>query len=376
MKNTRTIEWINGLKGIACILIFLHHFCLAFYPAIHYGDAAVSHLAGFDTRLAQSPISFILNGNFLVALFCVISGILISISVMELEDRDKISNVIVKRYLRLMLPIIPVGLFVWIMLITGGFSNVEAASVTLSPWLSKYYTGTLTLKETLESIFINIWFYGDNRLSTAFWMLKDLFYGTFLSMILSMVSWKMKRFAWIVYVIVIVCYWKSPMQLAFVLGTCLAWVYLNAEQLFNKYVGIILVIVGLFLGGYPSGVIPNNIYSVLNGNAYVFIHVIGAFLFLYGVWSCKGIQKIFSLPIFRALGKISYAVYLLHIPLLFSVTTSIFLMLVEYMGYTKSVLTTLVISSIVLLITSYFYNKFIEKAANILQIKVLTFLIG
>lgn len=56
---------LDGLKGIACIMVFLHHFCLAFFPAIHYGNEVPSYLNGFDMFLSQSPFSVLLNGNFL-----------------------------------------------------------------------------------------------------------------------------------------------------------------------------------------------------------------------------------------------------------------------------------------------------------------------
>lgn len=369
----KRIEWLDGLKGISCLLIFIHHFCLAFFPSIHYGTIAVSHLNGIDTALSTSPLSVILNGNFLVAIFCVISGIVISKQVMDMKDKTKVSEVIIKRYFRLMLPLLPIGIIVYIMLRFGIFSNIDAAIYTQSPWLVQYYNNNIGFIQTLKLIFIDTWFYGSDILSNAFWMLSQLFYGSFLSIILSMISWKTNKHTWIIYLLVAFFFINSENLLfAFALGPLLAWLYKNKTQIFNKYLGLILLIIGLFLGGYPSGVIPNNIYQFLNGKSYLIWHVLGAALIIYGIWSSKIIQKILSIDIFKKLGSISYSVYLIHIPLLFSVSTGIFLLVINEVGYLQSVLISLILSIIILVVLSYIYNKYIEKVSLFVQKKILT----
>jgi len=77
-QKKERIERLDGFKGILCVLIFVHHFLLLFFPAIHYGQAAPTHLNGLDTYLSQSPVSFVFNGNYMVSLFCVISAVVIS----------------------------------------------------------------------------------------------------------------------------------------------------------------------------------------------------------------------------------------------------------------------------------------------------------
>lgn len=376
MESKERIEWLDGLKGIACLLIFVHHFCLAFYPSIHYGNSVISHFNGIDTALADSPLSVILNGNFLVAIFCVISGILISNQVMSIADKTKLSDVIVKRYFRLMLPLFPIGILVYVMLRFEIFTNIDAATYTQSPWLMQYYNNKIGFIQTLKLIFIDTWFYGSDILSNAFWMLSQLFYGTFLSIVLSIITWKSNKNTWLIYVVIAFFFLgKQDLSLAFILGTLLSWLYKNKSKIFNKYLGCILLTVGLLLGGYPSGIIPNNIYKFLNGESYLFWHIIGSFLTIYGIWSCSIFKKILSMRIFKLLGKISYSVYLIHIPILFSVSTGIFLLLINQLGYTQSVFISLILSGFILIVISCIYNKYIEKASLFLQMKILTWFI-
>lgn len=363
---------MDGLKGIAAILIFVHHFCLIFYPAIHFGDAVLSKLYNLDTVLSQSPFSVFLNGNFLVAIFCTISGAVISIQIMELPDKNKLADIIMKRYFRLMLPVVPVGLLIFVMLRYGLFSNQEAAVYTQSPWAAMYYQSPMTFFQTLRSVFVDTWFWGDDTLSTAFWMLSQLFYGTFLSIILSIVCWKYKKHTWSIYVMLAFVFFNhGTLQLAFILGTLLTWLCINCSQCFNKYLGCILFTIGIFLGGYPSGVTPTNVYRLFCDVNYIDVHIVGAFFTLYGIWSLEKLQAVLSMPIFKGLGKISYSIYLIHIPLLFSFSTSLFLFVKEYMRYAYSAGLSLFVSIFVLIMAANMYNKTIENMCVQVQRKIL-----
>ncbi len=81
MKDNNRILWLDGIKGIACIFIFLHHFFVHYFPAVYYGSLELSKAKGIDIYLSQSPIGFFLNGNFFVHLFLIISGYVITCTV-------------------------------------------------------------------------------------------------------------------------------------------------------------------------------------------------------------------------------------------------------------------------------------------------------
>lgn len=372
MVEKNRIDWIDGVKGLACVLIFVHHFLLLFYPATYFGDTAPSYLNGIDVALASSPFAFLINGNFLVMLFCCISGIVISNQVMTMQSKEKLADVVVKRYLRLLLPMIPIALLIFLFLKFGLFANQRVAEVNGSAWASWYYKNPLKITEFLKSLFSTTWFYGDDRISTSYWMLSDLFTGTFLSILLSVITWKYKDRAWIVYVFVIVLLFNnSDFHLAFCLGTLLAWLYTNKQGMFNWIAGIICLIIGLFLGAYPSGVIPNNIYSALSIVGYADWHAVGAILTLYGLFSLKPLQKFFALKPFTFLGKISYSVYLIHIPLSFCLSAFAFLGLQKFLGYNLNVLIVFVLSVSVLIVISWLYSKYVERSCVYLQGKLM-----
>lgn len=377
--KSKRITWLDGIKGIACILVFFHHFFLAFYPATYFGEKGATHLSGMDTQFAQSPLSVVINGNFMVALFCVISGMIVSLQVMSLaENKEKLSEIVFKRYFRLMLPVVPVGIVVYFMLKYGFFTNLDAAVYTQSNWLSTFYTTSISFYQTLQSLFIQIWFYSDAKLANSFWMLSQLFYGCFLSILLSVISWKARKHTWVIYLITFLFFFqKEDLLMAFVLGTLLAWFYKNRYQSSQNFLGVICLIAGIFLGGFPTGVKPTNIYRFLNFETYVVWHVFGAALLVYGVCNLRLLQHFFSMRLFKMLGNISYAVYIIQIPILFSLSTEIFILCYRRgMEYWQSTVVSFLVTIVALIALSYLYHRYIERLCNFVQDKIMVFFIA
>ena len=370
-EQKQRIEWLDGLKGVLCVLIFTHHFCLLFFPAIHYGTRAPSYLQGVDTYLSQSPLSVVLNGNYMVALFCVISAVVISRSLIRSKNTKKLLGVVCKRYFRLMLPLFFVGFLSFIALQFGWFSNQTVSQITQSPWGIQYYQQPISFGEFLQSALYTTWFVGDATLSTSFWMLSALFFGTFICALLSILSWIFPKKSWLIYLILSAFLFNNTkFALAFTLGTLLAWMSVHAPKCFHKYAGIVAVAIGLFLGAFPSGVTPTNFYKYLAFLKYTDWHILGAAFTVYGVFSCGILQKMLLWKPFKVLGRISYSVYLLHIFILFTVTTWLFLWIYPTVQYLPSVIICFSVSLCVLLLASFFYQRYVESNLEKLQKRV------
>ncbi len=55
----KRIVWLDGVKGLGCVGVFLHHFTLAFVPAVYFGDSNIAKIGNaLDVKLAQSPFVF------------------------------------------------------------------------------------------------------------------------------------------------------------------------------------------------------------------------------------------------------------------------------------------------------------------------------
>lgn len=367
------LKWIDGLKGLACLLVFWHHFLVGFFPRMYYGSVVPAHLSVIsEESLAQSPMLFFLNGNFMVAIFCAVSGVVVSLSIFK-TDNDNIGKIIAKRYPRLMLPVIPIAFAVFLMLKYIHMYHIEISAVTGSPWLSGFYCDAIGIKQLLYSLFFGIWLHGDPLISNAYWVLNQLFLGTFVVIIMTLAV-KRAKMLW---AIVFLCFasfillFMYNMMFVFPLSVLICYLYLNVQKAFNHpVIGAIFVPFGFFLGGYPSGIEhPTNIYrfldsDILGAGTYTFWHVFGAVFLIYGFFNLKCIIKILENKVFLFLGKISYAIYLIHIPLLFSVGTYLFNIIYTRENYLRAVLILFVLINFIVVLSAFLYNRFVESGCE------------
>lgn len=378
----KRIVWLDGVNGLGCVGVFLHHFTLAFVPAVYFGDSNIAKIGNaLDVKLAQSPFVFFLNGNYMVALFCLISALVLSLKVMDMKDKGELGSILIKRYPRLMLPIAPVIFVVYFMLKYQCFSNLEVSSVTQSPWLGWYYVEKVDFGRCIESLLYTTWFSTDSTFSNAFWMLGYLFLGSVLAIVLSTFAWKINRKALgIVYCACVALYVReNTLSLAFVMGVLLAYCYREWKGMFgHAKIGTICLLLGIVLGGYPSGVVPTNLYRYLNCLPpqilpYQFWHIMGAFFTVYGIWNMKGLQHLLEGKIAQVLGKLSYSIYILHIPFIFSISCYMLKVVLESgMAYLPGVGIVFLMSLAGVLALAYVYNRYIEKGCSVLLNKILS----
>ena len=75
--ETKKLAYLDGLKGLGCVIVFLTHFVYAFYYGMYQFQPESCHLPGnLDIAVGKSPLNLFFNGNTAVRLFLVISGYL------------------------------------------------------------------------------------------------------------------------------------------------------------------------------------------------------------------------------------------------------------------------------------------------------------
>lgn len=144
--------------------------------------------------------------------------------------------------------------------------------------------------------------------------------------------------------------------------------------------GVIAFILGCFFGGYPTGVNPTNVYRYLNFLpdyviTYLFWHLVGAVLVIYGLANLYMIPKFLAGRVFSFLGKISYSVYIWHTFVLCTVSsyTYIFLQQMDY-DNEAALIGTFVITNIVMILWAFLYSKYVEAKLDQLLKKLLKWL--
>lgn len=327
------LPWINGLKGIACMGVLLHHYFLGTMSAVYFGAEMPSKTAsGIDVWLASSPAGFFLNGNYHVCVFLVISAFLLSRQVfgaMKKEDGfiSKISDMVGKRYFRLLVPIGFFSLLNWILIKVLTVTNLNFSGKTTD----------LSFVQLISHIVVRVWTIPDSELLGPLWMIYYLFVGSFIAILLSLMAGKDRKWIFILYLFSLFFFVHSePYYYVIVLGVILAYLtertklldVINQKKGLFLGLGILFLALTIYFGGYPSYFFATSpAYHYLNplkenvNLFYVVMHGIAAFLLILSVLFIKPFAKFLSLKFFTFLGDISFSVYLIHI------------MVIEYLGY-------------------------------------------
>lgn len=376
--ESKRITWIDGLRGVASLFIVFHHFIMGYYPAAYEGVGALRHMSGnTEAVFSQSPLAFFAIGDFWVSVFCLVSGFVISYQVFHMTDVKQFSKSLLKRYPRLMLPVFALSAIVYVMLHLELFFNTPAAALSGSEWLAQFYQNKTTVSDLIFSSIADTWIVGMSTLySNAFWMLADLFAGSFMAYILAAMARGMNGRMLYVYIGVVVVYLSTNSRLTdFAFGVLLAYI---AERFGSKIaahskvcvcLGSGTLILAVILGAYPVAYSPTNAYRILNHlpqrlNPYYFYHMLAAALLVLSIYLLSPLKRLLSLKPMLFLGKISYSVYLVHIPVLFSLSAWL---LVEFtkrtQNYNLSAGMMLLISMPVILLISCLFYRFIEKPA-------------
>jgi len=181
----------------------------------------------------------------------------------------------------------------------------------------------------------------------------------------------MKNRAW-AYIFAIIFFFQTY-YLAFILGMLLSDLMANKNILVeklnkSKMLRTILLLIGIFLGSYPSGRgVGDTIYAWMEKTYFVdsavLFHILGAFLVILILLNSRRMQKVFHNKTFLFLGEISFAMYLLHFVLLGSFSSYIFVKLLPYVSYAGAFCLSFVFSCALLFILSYFTHVHIDTRA-------------
>lgn len=373
--NKKSTLFLNGIKGVAAVGVFTHHFCLSFFPSIYYGAVDNVKLPNnLEIIFGQSALSFVVNGNFWVCVFLMLSAFVLTNKIYVACHEKNISvgyliKLILDRYVSLCVPVFISSLFILILFKSHLLLNLEISNTyTYSPWLSSFYTEDLSVFELIRTSFWGVSFSGNSLFNTVFWMLQYILWGSFIAIFDGMLLYSFGLKGGIVMsVFAGLSLLSGSYYSCIFLGSILSQIWMYSVQSQKKMVWILILIFGAFLGGYPTGFIPNNYYKVLSFfsvfkvNLSFFFHVIGAFLLLLATIRINLFEKIFDISIFKFFAKYNFQIYLFHIPVLFSIGMLIFKNCYGFIdSYTICVILTYLVVFIVVILVSILYKKIVD----------------
>ncbi|OBZ07838.1 hypothetical protein A8L34_24715 [Bacillus sp. FJAT-27264] len=368
--SDRKLMYLNGLRGLAALMVVFSHYTLSFFPALHTGIKNDSHNS-FEVLASASPINVIYNGSFAVFIFFILSGFVLSYKYWS-QDKfgfsDLLSN-IVKRYFRLNIPIAVSIMLAFLLLSLGLFYNKDFIGLNDSlKWLPGIYGFSSDFIEALKEAVYGVIIYGKQNYNLILWTLKYEFYGSIMIYIF-MFLFRKTKIRFILYPLLLILFWNSY-YLAFFLGLLLSDLYASDRLIIkNRLIISLMFLIAIFFGSYPwreQFGEPTHLYGFLKFNFlmvdsyYNFYHTAGAFLLLICVLNTNLIKKILASRVCVFLGEISFSLYLLHLLILCSFSSYVMNHLTAHLSYNLSFSIMFILSLAVLFTVSYLYYKYVD----------------
>ena len=358
------IKFIDGLRGWASLAVLIFHIfpCLIFQGI---ENPILSKMSFFGVRA--------------VLIFFILSGFPLSIGLLKQQEREReregciVASKIISRYFRLAVPYLCASFIVFLLVKCGlSFYKYLPESLRFDWWTYAYSNFNVSIKNLLSFSLHDIFFtqaflpsveYTGVYYITNLWTMSVEFFGSLIVYIYFLITSNSRSRCSVYILSIIVFYLLNSYYIYFIAGIMFAEFYLlDLSKLLPsnklcKYYPYIFDVISITMLIFPASIIQDHrIYSIC---------------LVFAIMNSFIVKKLFECPLSGLLGKLSFSLYLIHIPIIISFSSY---MLLNYPGIVNSEkilfigLPTVVIS-IILAIIFYPIDKYSiilgKKIANV-----------
>jgi len=326
-RHDRLAE-LDGLRGIAALIVAVHHFVAAFEPTLFFGrpDGIALSSASF---IAETPAYAFINGSFAVYVFFVLSGYVLAAQASNITwGVRQFAAAVASRIIRLGVPS-SCGVVIGAGLIAMGLIHLHAAADLVGHrWIVSHYAPESFTVERFAFEALGGYFAGsDPVFNPVLWTMKRELIGSIAIYLVFATARSRSARAWVypLAAIGLVALNIEPQSfLCFLAGAAMFdWIRRGTSA---EWLAVFLLALGLVAAGRPWNPPPDgSFYDGLLGGlrslapfAAGNLWTVGAVLIVLAVLMSRGVRSIFSKAPCVFLGRISFALYLVHFPLLAS----------------------------------------------------------
>jgi peptidoglycan/LPS O-acetylase OafA/YrhL len=310
---------LDGLRGIAALIVVVSHIVAGFWPAAYFGGGGA-----FASAFSNTPVFVLISGTFAVYVFLVMSGFVLAGG--EVSGIGRLPLQVVARIVRLGIPAgASVGI-AFLLLRSGAIHSVEAGTVTHNAWLASYYTDAEMpawrgLREMLGYPFLT----GDSSLNPVLWTMRTELVGSIVVFAVAAFLPRTRRPA--AYIALALLAYLSGSGAVFLLIPFMAGALLREADWLDRLPAgpwwPAILAIGLLCGGVPYADYIGTVYEPLvravdlvSGNPVGTIRIGGAFLLAAAVLKLR--PQVLAWRPAQFLGRISFPLYLIHFPIMAS----------------------------------------------------------
>ena len=334
MGQSGKIIELEALRGIAAIVVLVHHFMLGFAPRLHgllYPEQPQS--------IFGTPMFAFVNGSAAVIVFFVLSGFVLTVRIFQTGQVASGIMAAVKRWPRLAATVVISNVFAGGLMAMGVYINHSVAPEVPSIWLGWFYgwpsAGTSEIGRAMSEGAMTF-FTGASTYNSNLWTMYYEFTGSLVAIggaiACLYVPHRWRRF--LLSAILAAIFYKVPLLSPFIAGAWLAMRHTESRLIRPTWLFVLIAPIILCLIGYHENLISHRAegwYAFLNplvavGPIYVRValHTIGAAAIVMTFLYAPTVRRWTSGAFGARLGFISFAIYLVQIPIICSMSALTF----------------------------------------------------
>jgi peptidoglycan/LPS O-acetylase OafA/YrhL len=336
MHETKKLIELEALRGIAAIIVLVHHFMLGFTPRLHgllYPDQPYS--------VFGTPAFAFVNGSAAVVIFFVLSGFVLTVGILRSQNIARMFVAAVKRWPRLALTVMLANAVAGFLMAHSAFDNTRAASAVPSIWLTWFYNwhSAGSNEEIVQSVVEGATTFfsatGKSKYNSNLWTMYFEFWGSMIAFGCAfLLVAKSNVFS---QVLILVVAWLAATAInpyfgCFVIGVAISAIYVRrgADE-WPAWSAVVIVPVMIFMLGYSENFTSGRAegwYELFNPLALrnpllvrVVLNSVGATLAILLFLRIFAVKRAMSGEVGRILGFMSFAIYLVQIPVICSISS-------------------------------------------------------
>ena len=377
-NNQQRAAHLDGLRGCASVMVLLGHLAMMVWPATLVAETYPAGTPDWQLTLAASPLSAIWDGRLAVSIFFVLSGYVLTAA--TISRPLSFPALACKRYLRLLLPVLAATVPTLLLQPLGWYFNHDLAFVTGSTWLDTVTSTGFepSLWHWLRNAVWMVFFVdGHTSYNALLWTMRFEFLGSLLVFLLaglvSRAGWRLAIAAALLVLVVhlpsyAILYLFLAGMMLHDLASLLKGRGDKASRLFREVAGWSLVALGLYLprlvmvmiGGHGAGLAfllwLRATLPAWQGDRWM----LAAAPLVAGVMLAPSLRHLLSRPFCRWLGRISFPLYLFHLPLIMSLGSWLMLTLLARIDFAFAVWLTFIVTGVAALLLAWLMTPLIE----------------
>lgn len=355
---------VESIRGVACFVVLISHLSLTFFPYLHAFDGeADPALYPIQALLHELPLGFLFSGTSAVFVFFVLSGYILT--KVALKNGGGVKRVVlmgVKRYPRLMIPALTSCLIAYFCFY---FFSLDKAH--LSNWINQYGNeDSYSLVGAIRSGLLDVFFLsGWSVYNPVLWTMKVELFGSFIvyALCLNRITLKAPLLLPVCFLITLAATYAGYLWIEYGLGL-IAFYGGYLMGIYGKVISRKLAWILLLIGIYFSGVHNTSwsylfLYELLSEKAYQICNFLSGFFIVYAIIFNEEFNNWFSNKIAVFMGKVSFSVYLIHMPVISTVGVLLFNGIYSITGLyvIAALLASLLSIAIIYLLAIVFYQQ-------------------